>query len=87
MKRMIKVNVVIMGEYHNYQPIKNVFNICLSRLILHVDKITGIMGMGFNVTDQLLITFAGLIRYWGAKNGSAIGKYRYDVRIVFGTLP
>jgi hypothetical protein len=74
MKRMIKLNVVIMEEYHNYQQIKNLSNICPSRLIPHVDKITGIMAMGFNVTDQLLITFSGLIRYWGG-NGSAIGKY------------
>jgi hypothetical protein len=37
-------------------------------------KLLGIFGVGFDITDQLLIRFFAFIRYW-RKNGSKMGQY------------
>jgi hypothetical protein len=37
-------------------------------------KLLGIMSVGINVTDQLLIRFFAFVRYW-RKNGSTMRQY------------
>jgi hypothetical protein len=37
-------------------------------------KLFGIISVGFDVTDQLLIRIFAFIRYW-RKNGSTMGQY------------
>jgi hypothetical protein len=37
-------------------------------------KLLGIISVGFDVTDQLLIRFSALVRYW-RKNGSTMRQY------------
>jgi hypothetical protein len=44
-----------------------VSNILLSRLSLYIDKIIGIVSVGFDLTDQLLIRFFSFFTYWKKK--------------------
>jgi hypothetical protein len=37
-------------------------------------KLLGIIVVGFNITDQLLIRFSSFVRYW-RKNGSTMRQY------------
>jgi hypothetical protein len=37
-------------------------------------KLLGIISVGFDVTNQLLITFSAFVRYW-RKNGSTMRQY------------
>jgi hypothetical protein len=53
---------------------KIVSNILFSRLVPYIDDIIGIIGVGFDVTDQLLIRFSAFVRYW-RKNGSTMRQY------------
>jgi hypothetical protein len=45
--------------------------ILLSRLVPYIDEIMGIISVGFDVTDQLLIRFSVYVRYW-RKDGSTM---------------
>jgi hypothetical protein len=49
-------------------------NILLSRLSLYINEIIGVISVGFDVTDQLLIRFSAFIRYW-RQNGSTMRQY------------
>jgi hypothetical protein len=53
---------------------KMLSNILLSSLSPYVDEITGIISVGFDVTNQLLIRFSAFTRYW-IKNGSTMRQY------------
>jgi hypothetical protein len=37
----------------------------LSRLMLYVCEIIGIIGIYFEITGKVLITYSAFIRYWG----------------------
>jgi hypothetical protein len=43
--------------------------ILLSRLSPYIDEIIGIISVGFNITDQLLIRLSAFVRYWRQKWG------------------
>jgi hypothetical protein len=53
---------------------KTLSNILLSRLVSYIDEIMGIISVGFDVTDQLLIRFSAFVRLW-RKNGSTMSQY------------
>jgi hypothetical protein len=58
---MIKVNVVIFGEYHSYQGHTKFYPISFTQGKVHTwTKLLGIISVGFEVTDQPL--FAVFIR-------------------------
>jgi hypothetical protein len=44
-------------------------NILLSRLNPYVDEIIGVISVGFDVTDQLLIRSFAFVKYW-RRNGN-----------------
>jgi hypothetical protein len=54
----------------SYKILPNV----LSRLSLYIDEIIGIISVGFNIRDQLLIRSSAFVRYW-RKNGGAMRQY------------
>jgi hypothetical protein len=64
-------------------------NILLSRLSPYIDKITGVIGVGFDITDQLPIRFSAFARYW-SKNLSTVRQYLAtdpEARVRFPALP
>jgi hypothetical protein len=69
-------------DYSNYRGIsllstsyKILSNILLSRLSPYMDEIIlGIFDVGFDVTDQLLITSFAFVRYW-RRNGSTMRQF------------
>jgi hypothetical protein len=44
-------------------------NILLSRISPYIDEIIGVVYMGSDVIDQLLIRFSAFVRYWNKKMG------------------
>jgi hypothetical protein len=69
---MTKLTVIIIVGYHRYQLHTKLYRI--SRLGPFIDEISGVIRVGFDVTDQLLIRFSAFVRYW-RKNGSAMRQY------------
>jgi hypothetical protein len=59
------------NNYHRISlPItsyKILSNILLLRLSSYVDEIIGTISVGFDITDQLLMTFSAFIKYWRKK--------------------
>jgi hypothetical protein len=53
-------------------------NIILSRLSPYVEEIIGDHSVGFDVRDELQITFLVLVKYW-RKNGSTMTQYVYQL--------
>jgi hypothetical protein len=49
-------------------------NILLSRLSPYIDKILGIISVGFDIADQLLIGSFAFVKYW-RRNGSTMRHY------------
>jgi hypothetical protein len=51
-------------------------------------KLLGIISMGFNITDQLLIRFSAFVTYW-KKNGSTMKQFSslfIDFKKMYGSL-
>jgi hypothetical protein len=68
-------------DCNNYREIsllstsyKILSNILLSRFSPNIDKLLGIISLGFDVADRLLIRFSAFVRYW-RKNGSTMIQY------------
>jgi hypothetical protein len=73
-RRAIKLTVVIIVGYHCYQPHTIMSNILFLRLSEFVDEIIWDVGVGFNVTGQLLNTFFAFFSYW-RRNESTMRQY------------
>jgi hypothetical protein len=63
-----KLTIIIIVEYHCYQLHTKFYRVSSST------KLLGMISVGFDVTDQLLIRFSALVRYW-RKNGSTMRQY------------
>jgi hypothetical protein len=72
-----KGNKTDCSNYHGISLLptsyKMLLNILLLRLSPHIEEIIGEHRVGFDVTDQLLIRFSALARYW-RKNGSTMSQ-------------
>jgi predicted membrane channel-forming protein YqfA (hemolysin III family) len=67
-RRAIKLTVVIIGGYHCYQVDTKFYPISFPQGQGHTEmKLLGIINVGFDVTDQLLIRYFAFVRYWRKK--------------------
>jgi hypothetical protein len=74
-RRVIKLTVVIIVGYHCYQLHTTCYPISLSEGQVHIlMKLLGIISLGIDITDQLLIRSFAFVNYW-RRNGSTIRQY------------
>jgi hypothetical protein len=75
MRRVIKLIVIIIVRHHCCQVHTKFYQTSFSQGYVHIQtKLLGIISLGFNVTDQLLIRFSVFVRYW-RKSESTIIQY------------
>jgi hypothetical protein len=72
---VIKPTVIIIVGYHCYQLQTIFYRISASQGLFRATmKLLGIICVGFDVTDQLLIRFSAFVRYW-RNNWSTMRQY------------
>jgi hypothetical protein len=79
---LIRVRVIITNANHYLSTTYKILsNILLPSLTPYVNVIIGVINMGYDVTDQLLIRYAAFDKHW-RKNMNTMGKYTENYRLL-----